>query len=46
MARGRPLCWNSNQLDPQTLHKYAGRIHYMFWKSRELAAQVLTDRFA
>ncbi|WER50367.1 RNA-binding protein [Cupriavidus sp. WKF15] len=34
-----------NDLDPEALHKYAERIHHMLWKSRELTAQVLTERF-
>lgn len=34
-----------DDVDPDTLHKYAERIHHMFWKGRELTAQVLSDRF-
>ncbi|CAG2127172.1 hypothetical protein LMG31506_00365 [Cupriavidus yeoncheonensis] len=34
------------ELDAETLHKYAERINHMFWKSRELSAQVLTERFS
>lgn len=33
-------------VDTDTLQKYAERIHHMFWKSRELTAQVYSDRFA
>jgi len=35
-----------HEMDPETLHKYAERIHHMFWNSRELTAYVLTERFA
>jgi len=35
-----------HDIDPETLHKFAGRIHHMYWKNRELLAQVVTDRFA
>lgn len=34
-----------HDLDAETLHKYAGRIDHMFWKRRELTAQVMIDRF-
>ncbi len=35
-----------HDIDPGTLQRYAQRIHHMFWKMRELSAQVMSDRFA
>ncbi|RWA50131.1 hypothetical protein AU476_28830 [Cupriavidus sp. UYMSc13B] len=35
-----------HEVDNETLHKYVGRINHMFWKSRELSAQVLAERFS
>lgn len=35
-----------DDVDAGTLHKYAERIHHMYWHMRELTAQVLHDRFA
>jgi len=35
-----------NGAAPEALRKYAERIHHMFWKNRELTAQIMTERFA
>jgi len=33
-------------VEVDVLEKFAERIHHMFWKNRELTAQVFSDRFA
>ncbi|CAG2152767.1 RNA recognition motif domain-containing protein [Cupriavidus plantarum] len=35
-----------DDVDAETLHKFAERIHHMFWRGRELVADVMHDRFA